>query len=260
MNFREAAAASGSPRKPLATGGASPNVNEFGQSTDQGASRIDEKISVVVSDVSHMNSELLARALSRVKNLTILKCSVNFIDTLEAIVDLRPDVAVISIHLADGPYRGLEIIRRGRQLSTKTRYIVLIDDSDYDVVVDAFRAGARGLFRRSASTHLLARCISAVYNGQIWAGSADLQQVVAALERAMPLRCVNAQGESLLTKREQELVPLVAHGLTNKEISARLGLSEHTIKNHLFRIYEKLGISSRVELILYAVAERDERF
>ena len=118
MNFREAAAASGSPRKPLATGGASPNVNEFGQSTDQGASRIDEKISVVVSDFSHMNSELLARALSRVKNLTILKCSVNFIDTLEAIVDLRPDVAVISIHLADGPYRGLEIIRRGRQLST----------------------------------------------------------------------------------------------------------------------------------------------
>jgi DNA-binding NarL/FixJ family response regulator len=247
-------------RKPLATGGTSFNVNEFGQSTEQGTSRIDEKISLVVSDFSHMNSELLARALSRVKNLTILKCSVNFIDTLEAIVDLHPDVAVISIHLSDGPYRGLEIIRRGRQISTKTRYIVLIDDSDHDAVVDAFRAGARGLFRRSASTHLLARCISAVYNGQIWAGSADLQQVVAALERAMPLRCVNAQGESLLTKREQELVPLVAHGLTNKEISGRLGLSEHTIKNHLFRIYEKLGISSRVELILYAVAEREERF
>lgn len=260
MKSQESAAASGSHRKSYETSGTSSDVNEFGPSTEQGASRIEEKISVVVSDFSHMNSELLARALSRVKNLTILKCSVTFIDTLEAIVNLRPDVAVISIHLADGPYRGLEIIRRGRQLSTKSRYIVLIDDSDHDVVVDAFRAGARGLFRRSSSTHLLARCISAVYNGQIWAGSADLQQVVAALERAMPLRCINAQGESLLSKREQELVPLVAHGLTNKEISARLGLSEHTIKNHLFRIYEKLGISSRVELILYAVAERDDKF
>jgi hypothetical protein len=62
------------------------------------------------------------------EELTLLKCSVSFIDTLEGIVDLHPDVAVISIHLADGPYRGLEIIRRGRQLSTKTRYIVLIDD------------------------------------------------------------------------------------------------------------------------------------
>lgn len=260
MSFRETAASSGLPRKPHEVRGTSSNVNEVGQSTEQGTSRIDAKISVVVSDFSHMNSELLARALSRVKSLTILKCSINFIDTLEAIVDLRPDVAVISTHLADGPYRGLEIIRRGRQLSTKTRYIVLMDDSDHEVVVDAFRAGARGLFRRSASMYLLGRCISAVYNGQIWASSGDLQQVVEALERAMPLRCVNAQGESLLTKREQELVPLVAHGLTNKEISTRLGLSEHTIKNHLFRIYEKLGISSRVELILYAVAEREERF
>jgi DNA-binding NarL/FixJ family response regulator len=73
----------------------------------------------------------------------------------------------------------------------------------------------------------------------------------------VPFRCVNARGEVLLTKREQEIIPLVAQGLTNKEISARLSLSEHTIKNHLFRIYEKLGISSRVELILYAVSTRD---
>jgi DNA-binding NarL/FixJ family response regulator len=63
----------------------------------------------------------------------------------------------------------------------------------------------------------------------------------------------------LLTKREQEIVPLVANGLTNREISIELRVSEHTIKNHLFRIYEKLGISSRVELILYAVSEREKR-
>jgi DNA-binding NarL/FixJ family response regulator len=75
---------------------------------------------------------------------------------------------------------------------------------------------------------------------------------------AMPFKGVNSRGEALLTKREQELVPLVANGLTNREISTQLGVSEHTIKNHLFRIYEKLGISSRVELILYAVSERDK--
>ena len=81
--------------------------------------------------------------------------------------------------------------------------------------------------------------------------------VINALQTAMPFRGVNSRGEELLTKREQGLVPLVASGLTNREISTRLGVSEHTIKNHLFRIYEKLGISSRVELILYAVSERD---
>lgn len=230
------------------------------QSEEQSSFRIDQKISVVVSDCNQMNSELLAGRLGRVKNLTILKCAVNFIETLEAIVEFSPDIAVVSTHLAEGPYRGLEILRRGPQLSVRTRYIALMDDSEHEGVVDAFRAGARGVFKRSAHMHLLSRCITAVHNGQIWASSADLQQVLGALEKAMPFRCVNAQGESLLTKREQDLIPLVGQGLTNKEISARLGVSEHTIKNHLFRIYEKLGISSRVELILHAVSEHAKSF
>lgn len=218
----------------------------------------EQKISVVVSDGSYMNSELLARALSRFKNLIILKCAVNFGETLSAIVDLQPDVAVLSLHFADGPYRGLELLRRLHDLSVKTRCVVLMDEAEREGVIDAFRADARGIFRRSTSTHLLARCIAAVHKGQVWAGSADVLQLIAAVQTAMPFRAVNARGEALLTKREQDLVPLVANGLTNKEISVRLGVSEHTIKNHLFRIYEKLGISSRVELILYAVSEREK--
>lgn len=220
--------------------------------------RRDQRISVVVSDGSYMTSELLARALTRIKTLTILKSTVSFATTLEAIADLQPDVAVLSLHLADGPYKGLELLRRLRDLSVKSRCVVLIDEGEREAVIDAFRAGARGIFRRSAPMHLLARCIAAVHKGQIWASSADVLQVVEALQRALPFKGVNSRGEALLTKREQELVPRVANGLTNREISLELGVSEHTIKNHLFRIYEKLGISSRVELILYAVSEREK--
>lgn len=246
-------------RVDTATGDHPEKVSESGETREQAYPRREQKISVVVSDGNYMNSELLARALSRLKTLTILKCAVNFAETLEAIVDLRPDVAVLSTHLTDGPYKGWEILRRARELSAGTKFIVLMDQGEHEAVIDVFRAGARGVFRRSTPMHLLGRCISAVHSGQIWASSADLQLVLGALERAMPFRYVNSRGEALLTTREQELVPLVAHGLTNKEISARLCVSEHTIKNHLFRIYEKLGISSRVELILYAVSERDER-
>jgi DNA-binding NarL/FixJ family response regulator len=251
------AIASGRTEEGHETGHTSSNSRDRGTITERPSLR-DEKISVVVSDGSFMTSELLAQALGRVKTFNILKCAVGCGETLKAIVELAPDVAIVSTHLADGPYRGLEVVRQVRQFSAKTRCVVLMDDADRGVVTDAFRAGARGVFKRSASMQLLGRCISAVHSGQIWASSADLQQVLGALEMAMPLRCVNAQGEALLTKREQELVPLVAQGFTNKEISSRLGVSEHTIKNHLFRIYEKLGISSRVELILYAVSERDE--
>jgi DNA-binding NarL/FixJ family response regulator len=235
-------------------------VQQEGRSEDQASQGRNQKISLVVSDGSYMTSELLARALTRIKALTILKCTVNFNETLEAIVDLQPDVAVISLHFADGPYKALELLHRLRELSVKTRCVLLMDEGEREAVIHAFRAGARGIFRRSTPTHLLARCINAVYKGQVWANSADVLQLVEALQSAMPFKGVNSRGEALLTKREQELVPLVANGFTNREISTQLGVSEHTIKNHLFRIYEKLGISSRVELILYAVSERDKAF
>lgn len=226
--------------------------------SDQMSREGNRKISVVVSNGSYMTCELLARALTRIKTFTILKCSVTFGETLEAIVDLRPDVAVLSLHFADGPYRALELLRRLRDLSVRSRCVLLIDEAEHEAIIDAFRAGARGVFRRSAPTHLLTRCIIAVHQGQVWVSSADLLQLIEALQTALPFKGVNSQGDVLLTKREQELVPLVANGLTNREISTRLRVSEHTIKNHLFRIYEKLGISSRVELILYAVSERDK--
>jgi DNA-binding NarL/FixJ family response regulator len=218
----------------------------------------DHRISVVVSDGNYMSSELLARALTRIKTLRIFKCAVNFDETLEAILALRPDVAVLGLHFANGPYKGLELLRRLRDASAKTRCVLLADETERDGAIEAFRAGASGIFRRSTPAHLLPRCINAVHQGQIWANTADVLQVMKALQTAMPFKGVNSRGEALLTKREQELVPLVANGLTNREISSELGVSEHTIKNHLFRIYEKLGISSRVELILYAVSEREK--
>jgi len=228
------------------------------ETTGPGGGRQEHKITVVISDASQMSSELLARALGRVKTLNIVKSAVSSDEALDAIVQLEPDVAVVSAHQVDGLCKGFEIVRQARQLFMKTRCVLLMDDSDHQLVIDAFRAGARGVFKRSASMSLLGRCISAVHSGQIWASSADLQQVFGELEKTMPLRCVNAHGQALLTNREQEIVPLVAEGLTNKEISSRLRLSEHTIKNHLFRIYEKLGISTRVELILYAISEHEE--
>ena len=233
-------------------------AQQGGRSEDQAARVRDQRISVVVNDRSYMTSELLTRALTRIKTLTILKCTVKFADTLEAIVDLQPDVAVLSLHFVDGPYKGVELLRRLRDLSVKSRCVLLIDEAERDGVIEAFRAGARGIFRRSTPTNLLARCIAAVHKGQVWASTADVLHLVEALQKALPFKGVNSRGEALLTKREQELVPLVANGLTNREMSTELGVSEHTIKNHLFRIYEKLGISSRVELILYAVSERDK--
>jgi DNA-binding CsgD family transcriptional regulator len=96
-----------------------------------------------------------------------------------------------------------------------------------------------------------------VYEGQIWASSEQMTFAVEALASSPVVRAVDANGLSLLSKREMEVVRSLAEGLTNREIAERLGLSQHTIKNYLFRVYDKLGVSSRLELLFLTLTQAD---
>jgi len=86
-----------------------------------------------------------------------------------------------------------------------------------------------------------------------------MEYILKELVATRPLRIVDANGYNLLSKREEEVVALVADGLTNRQISEQLKLSEHTVKNYLFKVFEKLGISTRVELVLYALSKNHRR-
>jgi DNA-binding NarL/FixJ family response regulator len=134
---------------------------------------------------------------------------------------------------------------------------MLLKSSKPEHVVKAFRDGARGVFYRSHSLKSLSECIQAVHRGQIWASNEDLEHLIRALSHSNPLRLNNSNGMPLLTRREEDVVRLVADGLKNREIAQRLKVKEHSIRNYLYRIFEKLGVSSRVELILYAFSNRD---
>jgi DNA-binding NarL/FixJ family response regulator len=103
----------------------------------------------------------------------------------------------------------------------------------------------------------LSKCIQTVHMGQIWASNEDLEHVLTALIHAKPLEFNNADGLPLLTRREEDVVRLLADGLKNREIAQKLEVTEHSIRNYLYRIFEKLGVSTRVELILYAFSQRD---
>jgi len=96
-----------------------------------------------------------------------------------------------------------------------------------------------------------------VHKGQIWASNEDLEHLIGALSQTKPLHLKNPDGMPLLTRREEEVVHLVADGLKNREIAERLKVKEHSVRNYLYRIFEKLGVSNRVELILYAFSHRD---
>jgi DNA-binding NarL/FixJ family response regulator len=140
------------------------------------------------------------------------------------------------------------------------RKILLVDSHDRDTVVKAFRSGVRGIFSSGeADLRALRKCIQSVHKGQIWANSEQLSHLLEAISHVPSLRVVNTQGSPLLTPREEQVVALVADGLSNRGVARELGLREDTVKTYLFRIFEKLGISSRVELALYAVHHGEVR-
>ena len=134
---------------------------------------------------------------------------------------------------------------------------MLLDRTDPDLVVDAFRAGARGVFSRSDSDiSMLCKCISRVMQGQVWADSTQLHYLLEAFAGKLRQREQSRErGLSLLTAREEAVGRLVTEGMGKREIAVHLNLSEHKVKNYLFRIFEKLGLSNRVELVLYAIAK-----
>ncbi len=208
---------------------------------------------IVVADANRIGCELLEDALRR-NRFEVVRSTTTSDELIQTVTTLQPDVAVVSCHLQEGSLSGLRALRAIRAASVPTRVIILMDETSRAHVVDAFRAGAKGVFRRSESIQRLRRCISAVHKGQIWASSTELEWLVDALATPPPPRVVNAKGEDLLTPREQQVLQFVMEGMMNREVAQRLGLSEHTIKNYLFRIFDKLGISSRVELVLYALS------
>lgn len=209
-------------------------------------------IRVLAADSTRMNSQLLAAALERDKRFQVLAPVSEAKTMVAAVVKDKPSVVVISAELEDNPRKGFEVAREVRTARPETRVVMLLDASERSQVVEAFRAGARGVFCRSESLKALAKCIHCVEQGQVWANSKELRYLLEALGEALPLRMIDARGAALLSRREQEVVRCVAEGLSNREIAQRLGLTEHTVKNYLFRIFDKLGVSKRVEVVLYA--------
>lgn len=199
-----------------------------------------------------MTTQLLVGALERDGHFQMIEPPSDARGLLALIKKDKPPVAVISAQLEEPNRGGFELVRKIRAESPETRVVVLLDFSEPSTITEAFRAGAQGVFCRTEPFHLLAKCIQCVAKGEVWASRSELQFVLEALAQpAFPTSFTLSGG--LLSARETDVVRCVAEGLSNREIAQRLKLTEHTVKNYLSRIFDKLGVSSRVEVLLYAV-------
>jgi DNA-binding NarL/FixJ family response regulator len=224
----------------------------------QKASRIGGPfIRVVIADANRMHCQLMATALRRSRYRFDVVCSVTESqEALQALKEKQPDVALIGSNLRDGPLAGFKVLRELQTCRSVVKAIMLIDSSERDIVIESFRRGAHGVISRDELFETLCECVRAVHEGQIWVRAEELHFLVDALVESIPPRILDANGVALLTKQEQGIARLVSEGLTNRDIARQLSLSENTVRNYMFRIFDKLGTSNRVELALYAFHQK----
>jgi DNA-binding NarL/FixJ family response regulator len=214
-------------------------------------------VRVLVSEADSLSCELIRKALRPKRYRVNVVATATAVDqTLACVKQTEPDVAIVSARLQEGPLEGHRVLRELRASQSKTRSIILLDSRDRHLVIDTFRNGAHGAVFRDEPVETLAKCIHAVHRGQIWANSEHLGYLMEELIHTMPVRLRDAAGVGLLSKRQEEVAQLVSEGLTNKEVSSQLGLSEHTVRNYVNKIFERLGLSTRVELVLYCLYKR----
>jgi two-component system nitrate/nitrite response regulator NarL len=216
-----------------------------------------ERISVLIADGDNMGCQLMAGALRRCRNyFDVVAVASNSPDAISKLEAYEPQVAVVSPDLQDGPQTGFKVLQELRRSHPGTAGVMLLHSLERAPVIDAFRYGARGVISRDDSFKELSKCIRYVHLGRIWATNEDLEIILEALSQIQPIQINKADGTALLTPREKDAVRLVVEGMKNREIAESLHVTEHTVSNYLYRIFDKLGVSSRVELILYVTSHR----
>jgi DNA-binding NarL/FixJ family response regulator len=198
---------------------------------------------------------MLVAVLNRDPDLQAVSSDLDGASLVGASTREKIDVFVLSAFVNEDAQCGFAILQELRKTIPDARAVMMLDASKPDAVLEAFRAGARGVFDYQESSEMLCQCIHKVHEGEVWANNDQVSIVLDALASAPKVRAIGGNGLNLLSKREAEVVGCLAEGLTNREIAERLGLSQHTIKNHMFRIFDKLGVSSRLELMFMTLSQ-----
>jgi len=215
-----------------------------------------QKIRIVIAERDCMSAQLLEESLERDSRFQVVAAP--SIEEVVSVATLRnPDVAVISSDSGSGARKGLLAARILSVRLSRIRVVLLLDSLTRDAVLSAFRSGARGVFCRTEAVSEFRTCIEQVSRGEIWAQGLAAEYLVEAV-RTSPSCDANEGHLSMLSKREIEVVQHAVQGQTNKQIASQLRLSEHTVKNYLFRIFEKLGVSNRMELLFLLSAQNRE--
>src|ERR1041384_3710584 len=220
---------------------------------------VNSKIRIVVADDHPIFRDGLCKLLALEDDFQVVAQASDGREVLDVLQQYEPDILLLDLKMPG--LDGLATLQRLQAVRNRTRVIVLTASDDKNEFVQAMKLGTSGIVLKQTATELLIKSIRKVHAGEIWLDShttaAVIRQFVANEESPAPAPVSAAapreRERSPLSQREREIVALVAQGFKNKEMAEKMFISEQTVKNHLHNIFDKLGVSDRLELALYAI-------
>jgi len=215
-------------------------------------SKSKQAVRILVADDHAIFRDGLRKLLEGADDVQIVGEASNGVECTKMLAKLKPDILLLDLRMPEKD--GLGVLEEVNFDTTQTRVIVLTAAEDDRDVVRAMRLGARGVVLKQSASDLLLKSIRKVSEGEIWLDNRMTAEVIDAFKKSS--ESGQRREKPLLSEREKEIVQLVAQGFRNREIGEKLFISEQTVKNHLHNIFDKLGVSDRLELALYAIHHR----
>jgi len=216
------------------------------------------RIRLLMANLPTILSDLLSNAFEIVPDIQVVKPVNDLQNLLDASKNGTSDVILLGSSRVENICSAVAIIDVLPDRHKDAKVIVITQKPGYAEVISLFCAGVKGIIcSLNLRFDMLCKSVRCVHEGQIWASNEQLAYLVSSVSRPKSTDVTDSNGRPLLTAREQQVLHLLADGLSNLELATVLRLSEHTIKNHLFRIYDKLGVSNRMEAVLYALTPRN---
>jgi DNA-binding NarL/FixJ family response regulator len=213
----------------------------------------DQSITVVIADDQRVVREGLSMVLGLMGDVEVLGSASDGEEAISLVGSLRPDVVLMDLRMPG--VDGVEATRQIADAHGETKVVVLTTYADDHTVIQALRAGACGFLTKDASSEQIRDALGAAASGRSAIDPAVQHHLVDAIARA-PARPWSPPAESQLpddlTPREAEVLGLIAGGLSNADIAARLCVSEATVKSHINHLYMKSGARDRAQAVVYA--------
>jgi two-component system nitrate/nitrite response regulator NarL len=213
-----------------------------------------QQINIVIADDHPIFRDGLRRLLEAESNLKVIGEACDGAEAVKLARQLKPEILLLDLAMPRHP--GLEALREisTGSLQHPVRVILLTAAAEKNQIVEALQLGARGVVLKDSATQLLLKAIQTVMAGEYWVGRESVSNLVQYLRMLVQSSGEEARQKKFgLTPRELEIVSAVVAGYSNKEIAEYFKISEDTVKHHLSNIFDKLGVSTRLELALFAV-------